>query len=144
MPSHSTINGPLVSTFAVLRAAVGIGSLLAPSLSAHFFGINSNFDSRIVSRLFGARELTLGVLLWRAYVAASSGGVRSDNAVAGRSLASSELLKILWVGVILDGVDVVSSVVSVFEGSMGGKAVWWVGVGAAGACGLGLLSLQSV
>lgn len=142
----TTLHNFSATVFALLRIGVGLSGLLVPSLSARFFGIDDNYQSRILSRLFGVRELTLGVLLWRAHqrVSASYAG-RSETKEDGHVRSCrSDLRRILLVGLLIDVVDAISSGVSVWEGSMGGKAIWLVGAGAVGAAGLGEFVLQTM
>lgn len=84
-------------------------------------------------------------MLWRAYSSGSSGMSTADpTSMKQQAMGSAaDLSKLLWVGVFIDSVDAVSSALSIWEGSMGGRAIWLVGVGAAGFAGLGLLTLRT-
>lgn len=127
------------SAFAVMRAAVGIGSLIAPAQICGLFGIDFINGSTIMLRLFGARELVLASLLWRSQSRArhlSSGKGGSEKRAARESLRS-----VLWAGVFIDSIDIVSSAVCILEGNMSGKAIWLVGGGAAVFATLGGMGL---
>jgi hypothetical protein len=71
------------------RALVGIGSWLAPDLTARVFGIDPERSNRFIARLFGARDLALGAALLaappRALPAVAAVGVAIDSidSVAG-------------------------------------------------------------
>lgn len=122
-----------IKTFALLRIAVGAGSLLIPNQAAKIFGVDS---SRILSRLFGARELALGTLLWYALAKSAPSAITASDSIYQR-----DLKRMLWIGIVIDSVDVISSAACVAEGNLGGKAIWLVGVGAAGFAGLGSVGL---
>lgn len=51
---------------------------------------------------------------------------------------------LLYFGLLIDAIDVVSSTVCIGEGSMGGKAIWLVGVGAVAFAGLGVVGLRAM
>lgn len=142
----SSLHRLSTTAFALLRIGVGAISLFAPPLSARLFGIEMNYHSRILSRLFGVRELVLGVLLWRAHsrVSAAYGGASGGKEEVRMEWCRSDLRRVLLVGVVIDAVDAISSGVSVWEGSMGGKAIWLVGVGAVAALVWGESILQTM
>lgn len=119
--------------------------LVHPSLACDTFGIEMNHGSRIVARLLGARECALCVLLWWTSRNARSQGIRL-SAESGKSEghARDNLKLLLWTGLVIDAVDSVSSAVSIWEGSMGGKATWWVGAGALGFVALGGVALRTL
>lgn len=110
-----------VSSRTVLGASrVGVGAifLVAPETAARAFGVGPDRSSRWISRLFGARELVLAASLLAAQ--------------------KQHLYHVAVVGVTIDSLDVVSTVI---ERARGRISVWSVLSGGAGAAvyvGLGL------
>jgi hypothetical protein len=133
MASH---NG-LITIFSFLR--IGVGAIgLSPSLTTKIFGININSESGIVSRLFGARELALGIMLW--LVNNRQGRLNGVPTSEGHR----DLRTLLAAGLCIDAADVVSSLVSIYEGSMSEQAIWLVGGGAVAASCAGAALLKMV
>lgn len=124
---------------------VGVAALLRPSLTCDIFGIEMNHGSRIVARLFGARECAIGVLLlWASRNARPQGNRASTTSIKSEGRAQEKLKLLLWTGLVIDLIDSVSSAASIWEGSMGGKAIWLVGAGALGFAALGGASLGTL
>ena len=134
MTSHSG----LIYTLSLLRTGVGAISLLSPSLTAAIFGLEINRGAGIVSRLFGAREIALGMTLW--YINSR----QRHLTTVPTSQEYQHLKALLAVGLCIDVVDSMSSLVSIWEGSMSGKAVWLVGGAAAAASCLGAGLLKTM
>ncbi len=73
----------------VTRAAIGIGSWVAPDLTMRVFGIDPDHADRFIGRLFGARELALAASMLAAPasalapVAAIGAAVDAIDAIAG-------------------------------------------------------------
>lgn len=131
----------LITAFALTRAAVGLSGLLIPGQAASIFGVDANYGSRIMGRLFGARELALGGMLW---FASRSAGATTTTEKASQLVGPQHLPLVLWIGLFIDAADMISSTACVLEGSMGGKAIWLVGVGAGVFAALGGIGLASV
>lgn len=80
---------PARTFLGVTRASIGVGSWLAPDLTARAFGIDPARSDRFIGRLFGARELALaGALLAAPHpalapIAAVGAAVDAIDAVAG-------------------------------------------------------------
>jgi hypothetical protein len=72
----------------VTRSMIGIGAWVAPDTTTRLFGIDPARSDRFVARLYGARELTLGVTLLTA--------------------SPSALATVASVGAAVDAADVVS------------------------------------
>lgn len=124
---------------------VGAAALFHPSLACDTFGIEMNHGSRILARLVGARECAISVLLWWASRNARYQENRaSANSGKSEERARDNLKLLLWTGLVIDVIDTVSSAVSIWEGSMGGKAVWFVGAGALAFAALGGASLGTL
>jgi hypothetical protein len=124
-PTTPTLEAPINvrTVFSVLRALVGIVSWTSPSASWKVFGVGAiGGDSRpsLITRLFGVRELALAA------------GLRSpDHTVRTATLRA---------GLIVDGVDVVASIIALRKGAP--KQIWLTFVaGAATFIGLGILAL---
>lgn len=138
-----------IYTLAVIRGLVAVATLLHPTLTCELFGIEMNNGSRILARVFAVREGAFSVLLWwacrrlkdaqRAARSSASAGARE-----GEGQARENLKLIVWTGLGIDAVDSVSSAVSVWEGSMGGRAVWLVGYGALAFVGVGGVVLRAL
>ncbi len=100
------------------RIAIGVLSIVSPSLAARLFGLDlkGNPQLPVVGRMFGAREIALG-----AVTLASKGAVR-------RNLTA--------VGVAVDGADAASGLVEISKGGapkLQGGALVGVALGAVGA-----------
>ena len=120
----TTTNGRVdaATVLSGLRSAVGIGTWAAPAHSWRIFGLGPmNGDSRsaLMSRLFGVRDLALGLALHH---------------------PSAEVRKAaLQTGIAVDSIDAVASVLAVRAGApklsllgVGAGAVFFVGLGLAG------------
>lgn len=102
-----------ILALSVLRSTVGITSLLLPTLASRIFYIPAS-TSGIMFRLFGSRDLVLGSYLFLA---------RNGVSVEARRTA-------LLLGMVVDGIDVLSTVVCMMQGELGWQAGVWVGAGA--------------
>jgi hypothetical protein len=83
----------------------------------------------------------LGVLLWRL----QTHSLRASLGDSGNGQAHYYLKAVLNIGLVLDTMDLVSSIVCIAEGNLGGKAIWLVAGGAVGFAalgGAGLLALD--
>ena len=91
---HSTLSSHLLTrTFAIMRVAVGAASLFIPTQAAAIFGIGTINQSRIMFRLFGARELALGTLLWYSHRRIGIAATKADDEQARRQ----DLKRLLWI-----------------------------------------------
>lgn len=106
-----------------VRAAVGIGSWLSPSLTSRLFGLGSLKDdprAAVVTRLFGVRELALALT------------VQHPNPDVRRTA--------LQAGVAVDSLDVIATLIAVRRGAP--KVILLTfGAGAALFAGLGVAAL---
>jgi hypothetical protein len=108
----------------VLRSAIGVVTWLAPSRSGRTFGLGDAFDppdAALVARLFAVRDLALAQAL------------RHPDPAVRR--------QVLRAGVVVDGVDVVASLVAALRGGRRTVLVG-VGLGAALFAGAGVLALR--
>lgn len=143
--SPSALHATAFNTLATVRSMIGVAALFHPSLACDTFGIEMNHGSRILARLLGARECAISVLLWWASRNARFSGDRATaESDKSQDRAKNNLKLLLWTGMAIDAIDSVSSAVSIWEGSMGGKAIWFVGVGALGFVGLGGVALGTI
>ncbi|GAA5982152.1 hypothetical protein JCM10908_004760 [Rhodotorula pacifica] len=115
------------TTLSVLHITVGASALLAPSFTAAFFGLVPAPSSLLVTRLFGSRDLALGLAIW---------ATRPAN-------RKNERRGALWIANLVNALDIVSSVWSYFEGSINTAGVLWGAPGAAALLVLGLLGLRA-
>ncbi len=86
-------------------------------------------EANIVARLFGVRDVVIGAFLWSARNKVSRAIAKVDGARI--TDARQDLKYVLWMGMLCDSVDICSCVVAVLAEGMEGKAIGWVGVGAA-------------
>ncbi|POY71848.1 hypothetical protein BMF94_5209 [Rhodotorula taiwanensis] len=133
-----------VATLSILHITVGASALVAPSFTAAFFGLVPEPGSILVTRLFGSRDLALGLALYRAFRSTSS---RPRPPVASPGVRVPRILSeaqkgALWIANLVNGIDVLSSLVCYFEGNIGVAGLLWGGPGAAFLLGLGLLGLR--
>lgn len=107
----------------MLRSIVGVGSWASPALSWRMFGLGPTHDDprvAVITRLFAVRDLALGQ------------AVRHPNPQVRRAA--------LQVGVAVDAVDVVASLVALRKGAP--KVTWLTFVGGAALfVGLGVAAL---
>ena len=100
--------------------------LLLPQQASAFYGLPIAPESKLMGRLFGVRDLVLGLLLW-----------------TSRGESGCELQRALWAGLVVDAIDVCSCALGVLDGTVGERAVLCVGAGALSFAGLGVLGLWS-
>jgi hypothetical protein len=110
----------ILTVFSALRAQVGILSWVSPSASWRTFGLGAiGGDARpsLVTRLFGVRELALAA------------GLQSPEPAVRKS--------VLRAGLVVDGVDIVASIIALRKGAS--KWIWITFVaGASTFIGLGI------
>lgn len=112
-------------TIAVTRAAVGVGLMLAPSLTARLYmGDEARRPSvRFVNRVFGGRDVALAVVLVSALA-------QGERAVVSKAL---------WLGAACDLWDGTSAIIGRGQLPRAGRllisvnALSWAGIGAAAA-----------
>ena len=156
-------------TLAVGRILVGAGTLILPSHSSFIFGLTpaaiplQTDGINVMGRLFGVRDATLGVFLWRSLSTFNSRapavagreardgkGMETDRLIGNSAaevedaVARSQLTTALYLGMICDAVDVLSSILCIFEGSMTGRAIVFVGVGAFTFACMGFAGLRAL
>ncbi|BGP55176.1 hypothetical protein JCM8202_006353 [Rhodotorula sphaerocarpa] len=132
----------------VLHVTVGASSLLAPSWTASLFGLVPSPSARFVTRLFGSRDLALGLAILSTKRTSSlnsaganantAGRIRSRAGAALSDSARGALLAANWI----NGLDVVSSLVCWLQGDIGETAFLLGGPGAAFLLALGVWSLR--
>ena len=109
--------------FSVLRALVGILSWVSPTASWKVFSvgtIGTDPGARLITRLFGVRELALGAALHSPEPAVRKAALRT--------------------GIAIDGIDIVASLIALRRG--GPKWIWLTFVaGASAFIGLGVAAL---
>ncbi|ERF68311.1 hypothetical protein EPUS_02767 [Endocarpon pusillum Z07020] len=113
-----------VTTLSLLRTAVGLSSLILPAQTSRLFYIPPS-DSSILARLFGSRDLVLGLYLYLS---------RTDDSKTRRTA--------LLLGMTVDAIDVLSTVACVLQGELGWEAATAAGGGAIAAIGLGWWGLS--
>lgn len=105
-----------------LRVVIGVGALLAPRLAGRLFGLDvaANPQAPYLARLFGARDVALGV----------------------GALASSGEARRRWVeiGVAVDATDAVSAVLAGRDGSVSGGTAIKLAAPAVAAVALGAIA----
>ena len=121
---------------AALRMTVGGATLLFPMQCSALFGVPMAPENKIMARLFGVRDLVLGVLLWTARNHSSTSSITSANGAE-----DGFLRRTLWAGLTVDVIDVCSCAWGELDGTVSNRAVLGVGAGAASFAGLGLLGL---
>lgn len=114
-----------VSTYTASRALLGVVSVLAPTAASKFFGIDINYDSRTLSRLFGVREIGLAAALYWA--------MQGDS----QNKEHPNLRNVLTICLAVDILDAASSALGILEGSMSARAALLVGGGAIVFAGAG-------
>jgi hypothetical protein len=109
--------------FSVLRALVGILSWVSPSASWKVFGVGAiggQAEPRLITRLFGVRELALAA------------GLNSPEAEVRKAA--------LRAGIVIDGADIAASLIALRKGAP--KWIWMTFVaGASAFIGLGVAAL---
>jgi hypothetical protein len=140
--SLSTIATVPISALSIARMIIGSSMLLAPQLSASFFGVPLTPESNIAGRLFGARDLILGVLLWKSRSNLTKSILKADGVLMED--ARRDIKRLLWIGLLIDSIDVGSSLFGIWRGEMDGKAFGWVGGGAAGGVILAGICLRAL
>jgi hypothetical protein len=113
-----------ISGLAYGRIAIGVLSLLSPSLTARLLLLDpkSNPQLSYMGRMFGSRELALGVI-----TLASSGEARR---------------RLVQLGVAVDGADAYTGIVSAASRAVPKKTGLLLTAAAAGAVATGVMGLQ--
>lgn len=104
------------------RIAVGALSWLAPSVAGKLFGVDPVDEAKMPSRLFGARDLALGVGTLTA-----TGDART---------------KLVQLGLVCDALDAGAAVVGRREGSLSTRSAVMLGAAAVGAISAGASALR--
>ena len=105
------------------RIVIGLLSWLAPNVIAKLFGIKEVDEAKMPSRLFGARDLALGV---------------------GTLTATGETkAKLVQLGVLCDALDLGAAVVGKREGALSQRTTIMLGAAAASAVAAGVAELSS-
>ena len=106
------------------RIVFGALSLVSPSLAARLFLLDPKTNPQLsyMGRMFGSRELALGVM-----TLASSGATRR---------------RLVQLGVAVDGADAYTGIVTAASGAVPKKAAVLLSVAAAAAVVTGVLELQ--
>jgi hypothetical protein len=113
------------TTLSTVRSLVGVGSWATPALSWRTFGfgvLHADPRPRLLTRLFGARDLALGL------------AARHPRAEVRRAA--------LGIGIAVDAIDVVASVIAARQGASKASLVL-VGGGAALFVVLGIAALTA-
>lgn len=108
---------PARKTLIVGRAMIGLGALVAPGLTARFFGMKDEPSNRFITRLFGARETALAVAVATA---------PPDKVAAAAAT-----------GAVIDSVDSISGFDEWRQGNIGTQALLLGPVGVIGVAALG-------
>ena len=116
--------------------------LVTPQLGGQFFGMPLAPEANLVGRLFGVRDLALGALLWNVSSTFSRALSKSDTTLTNQ--AGRELKQILQVSMVIDSVDVISGLISAWNGEIKGKAILWGPCGAAILVGLQWVALRQL
>jgi hypothetical protein len=95
-----------------------------------------------MGRLFGARDFVLGVVALKARHHFIEAQTKDDTFKKEETLR--DLRNVLWIGLILDLVDLGSCAVGVVEGGLLGTAQVSIGGGAAGAVLLAVIGLRGL
>jgi len=112
-----------VTGLALGRVAIGIVSMLSPSLATKLFrlDVDSNPQLPYLSRMFGSREIALGAL-----TLASSGSTRRN---------------LVLVGIAVDGADAVAGHLAGREGSVSRTTSTFLTLPALGAVAAGIVGI---
>lgn len=143
-PGYSSISSSGVTSNAILalgalRVVVGAACLAAPVLTCSTFFIDLAPEGVFLTRLVGARELTIGGLLLRTRsraIAASAAGP------AGSTV--TDLRNVLWANLVTDSVDIVSCLIGELSGSIRWEAAALFGGGAAAFVTFALVGLKGL
>lgn len=122
------------TTLSILHITVGASALIAPSFTAALFGLVPAPSSLFVTRLFGSRDLALGLAVW------ATSGTRDRTAAASRT--KTERRGALWIANLVNAIDIVSCVWSYYEGSINTAGVLWGAPGAAFLLLLGWVGMR--
>ena len=117
---------PVLTLLSLGRALVGAAAWVAPAPSARLFGVPGaarDADGRAVMRLFGVRDLALGLALQQADPARRRDAAR--------------------LGTVVDAVDVVNGLLEARRG-LSRRGVLGVPVGAAVLCVAGVVALREL
>tara|TARA_R110002060_G_scaffold3453_1_gene5422 strand:- start:352 stop:792 length:441 start_codon:yes stop_codon:yes gene_type:complete len=127
LPPGSLANS-CISFISITRAFAGASALFTPQLAGQLFGIPIYREANIIARLFGVRDLLLGLTLWIAHRRVFRARAKSDTAKFAES--KRDLNAVVWMGLICDSVDVCSCVIAVMAEGMEGRAIALTGGGA--------------
>jgi hypothetical protein len=139
-PSLRILANCCISLISVSRIFAGSSTLFTPQLAGQLYGIPITYEANVVARLFGVRDLVIGAFLWSARSNLSRAIAKADGVKITE--AGRDVKTLLWMGMICDSVDVCSCVVAVFTEGMEGRAIGWVGVGAAVLAALAGVALR--
>ena len=139
--SQSMFNGVTAActrAMAMLRLVVGGGSLVLPTLAGTFSGIAPRSNTVTMTRLFGVRDFALALALLTAQ--------RQDSQplpLLAAGEARRNLRRVLWIGILVDAVDMCSCVAGVVDGSIDVLGMWTLGGGALAFVCAGIAGLSA-
>ncbi len=108
----------------ISHTLVGLSAVIAPFLTQATFRLNPAPSSAFIGRLFGSRDILMGAAVWFAR-------------------PGDELRRTLFIVNAINTIDVVSSLVCLWEGNLSVEGAALGGGGAAVLLTLGLVGLRS-
>lgn len=114
----SSVTSTVIKTLSILRIILGAACVIAPQTSCELFFYPVPAAFSVLPRLFGIRDLALGVLLITAEDKHTPSGGRR------------ELGRMLWANIAADSVDTMSIMLSLAQGNIGRLPAAAFGVGA--------------
>lgn len=138
-PGPSRFARGLLQTIGVLRAGLGAGCVLLPTLTLAPFAYPAlNPAATVVLRMFGAREVVVASFLLAAERNRAAVARRGGSNSKEESVARKEVVRAIWHNAAADGMDVLILVAAGAAGALEGRALFML-VGAAGLlAGLGV------
>lgn len=123
---------------------LGLSCLLIPTKTSSLFAIPLPVSAAVYTRLFGVRDLLLGLATFRTFYSLrkrsrvdATGSFVSDKGHAG-------LKMLLWAGLVLDVVDMESCAFEYWRGGLGMEGLFRLGGGAFAAVVVGYLGLRTL
>jgi len=139
LPRVSKLASTALLALGTIRAAAGVGCLVAPQLTARAFFVDLPAGAGLIGQVAGGREIAIGALTLDARRRVLAGGA-ADGGLAARDA----LKRVLLANIVVDSLDVVCCLVGELTGTLSVQSAGIFGGAAAVFVGLGVVAYRRI